>query len=234
MPDSETSSWNTLGIPENTSGLNFLSLNEKNNPWTPPIISKLISLSETSNTESKTPKREDIEDLLDKSLSNLNGRTSNIRFRPNTEDNPFCQPTNRQVPVLSTFSTWESTDNVYYYNIFKNKGLARRKVTFRQTIITFPSNLLSRKQLRYQTRYQTRNNNSSEESPDNDDDDDDDDDDNNSNQENNLSNRQPNRPPNQPSSPSPNQNMNDRNRGGNNFPDGKQNNIITQALIALA
>jgi len=33
IPDSETSPWNTLGIPENTSGLNFLSLNEKeNNP----------------------------------------------------------------------------------------------------------------------------------------------------------------------------------------------------------
>ena len=29
IPDSEISFWNTLGIPENTSGLNFLSLNEE-------------------------------------------------------------------------------------------------------------------------------------------------------------------------------------------------------------
>ncbi len=43
-PDSETSSWNTLGIPKNTLGLNFLSLNEEeNNPWTFSIIGKLIS-----------------------------------------------------------------------------------------------------------------------------------------------------------------------------------------------
>ena len=31
-PDSKTFPWNTLEISENTSGLNFLSLNEENNP----------------------------------------------------------------------------------------------------------------------------------------------------------------------------------------------------------
>ena len=44
-------------------------------------------------------------------------------------------------------------DDVYYYNILKNKGPAKRKITFGQTITTPPSNLLSGKLLRYQTRY---------------------------------------------------------------------------------
>ncbi len=73
-------------------------------------------------------------------------------------------------------------DDVYYYNIFKNKGLAKRKVTFRQSITIPPSNLLSRRPLRYQTRYQTRSNNSPEESLDNDDDDDNDSDQGNNSQ----------------------------------------------------
>ena len=164
-------------------------MNEKKNLWTSPITGKLISPSETPNTESKTPKGENIEDLLDKLLSNLYGGISTIRFKPNTEDNLFCQPTNNQVLILPTFPTWKLTDDIYYYNILKNKGLAKRKVTFGQTITTPPSNLLSRKQPRYQTRYQTRSNNSPEKSPN--DDDDDDDDDNNT--------PPPNRQPNQPS-----------------------------------
>jgi len=73
----------------------------------------------------------------------------------------------------------------------KNKGPAKRKVTFGQNITTPPSDLLSGKQPRYQTRYQTRNNNSPEKSSD---DDDDDDDDNNTP----PPNRQPNQPPPRP------------------------------------
>src|SRR6266540_2189118 len=42
IPDSRTSPWNTLGIPKNNPGLNFLSLNKENNPWIPPITGKLI------------------------------------------------------------------------------------------------------------------------------------------------------------------------------------------------
>ena len=156
--------------------------------------------------------------------------TSNFRFGSDFRDNLFDQPNRNQVPILSTFPTWESTDDVYYYNILKNKGPAKRKVTFEQTITIPPSNLLSGKQLRYQTRYQTRSNNSPEESPDNDDDDDDDDDDNKP-----LPNHQPNQSPPPPPLPLSNQNMNDRNGGGNNpLPDRGQNNIMAQALAALA
>jgi len=113
-------------------------------------------------------------------LRNLYKGTSNLRFGPDIKDNPFQQLSGSRVPILPTFPTWESTDDVYYYNLFKNKGPAKRKVTFGQTITTLPSNLLSGKPPRYQTRYQTRSNNSSEKLPDdNDDDDDDDNDDNN-------------------------------------------------------
>ncbi len=134
-----------------------------------------------------------------------------MRFGPDREENPFSKPLSERIPILPTFPTWKLTDNIYYYNLFRNKGPAKRKVTFGQTITTSPSNLLSGKQPRYQTRYQTRSNNSPEESPDDDDDDNDNDDDNN--------NPPPNRQPNQPPPPSPpiplNQNM-DR---GNNPPD---------------
>ncbi len=153
--------------------------------------------------------------------------TTNLRFGSDRQKNLF-QSISR-VPILPTFLTWESTDDLYYYNILKKKEeLTRRKVTFGQTITTPPSNLLSRKNPRYQTRYQQRRDNSPEESPD----DDDDDDDNN----NPPPNRQPNQPPPRPlPPPSPlNQNMNDGNGGGNNPPDGGQNNIMTQTLTALA
>ncbi len=62
-------------------------MNEENNPWTPPITGKLISPFRTPNTE--TPKGEDIEDLLNKSLSKPYGGTSNLRFGPDSKDNPF-------------------------------------------------------------------------------------------------------------------------------------------------
>ncbi len=174
IPDSGTSPWNTLGIPENTSGLNFLSLNEEeSNSWTSPVTGRLISPSGTPNTKLKTPSRgEDIEDLLDKLLKNPYKGDSNLRFRPDIESNPFHKPISEQIPILSTFPTWKSTDDVYYYNILKNKGPAKRKVTFGQTITTSLSNLLSEKQPRYQTRYQMRNNNLPEKLLDDDNDDD--------------------------------------------------------------
>src|SRR6266540_2619261 len=63
-PDSGTSPWNTFNIPETTSGINALGLNEEENLWKPPDTGKLISPPGTPNTESQTPKSEDIEDLL--------------------------------------------------------------------------------------------------------------------------------------------------------------------------
>jgi len=86
-------------------------------------------------------------------LRNLYEGTSNLRFGIDIEENPFSQQEGGHVPVLPTFPTWELADNVYYYNILKNKGLVERKVTFGQTITTSPSNLLSEKLLRYQTKY---------------------------------------------------------------------------------
>ncbi len=170
--------------------------------------------------ESLTTQKTPLEDTMDRLLRNLYEGISNLRFRLDIEDNLFQQSSKGHKPVLPTFSTWKSMDYAYYYNILKNKGPAKRKVTFGQTITSQPSNTLSEKPSRYQTRYQTRTNNSPEESPDDDNDDDDD-----SDQGNNPLNRQPNQPPNQPPSPLPNQNMNDRN-GGNNPPDGGQNNIM--------
>src|SRR6266498_2600816 len=193
IPDSGTSPWNTFNIPETTPGINAIGLNEEENPWKPPDIGKLISPPGTPNTESQTPRGEDLKELLrrepppKKPLKDLQEGTSNLRFGPNREEDPF-RPLSERIPILPTFPTWESTDDTYYYNLLRNKELAKRKVTFRQTITTLPSNLLSEKQPRYQTRYQTRNNNSPEESPD--DDDDDDDDDNNP-----PPNRQSNQPP---------------------------------------
>src|SRR6266542_202405 len=178
-PDSGTSPWNTFNIPETTPEINAIGLNEEENPWKPPDTGKLISPPGTPNTESQTPKSEDIEDLLkngppsEKSLTDLFEETSNLRFGSNREEDPF-RPIGERIPVLPTFSTWESTDDTYYHNLLRNKQPAKRKVTFGQTITTPPSNLLSGNQSRYRTRYQTRNNNSPEESPDDDDDDDDD------------------------------------------------------------
>ncbi len=223
MLDSGTSSWNTFNISENTSGINVIGLNEEENPWKPSDTGKLINPLETPNTESQTPKEKDLENLLRKEssserpLRNLYEGTSNLRFGPDKKENPFSRPLSEQILVLPTFPTWESTDDTYYYNLLNRKEPAKRKVTFGQTITTPPSNLLSGKQPRYQTRYQTRSNNSPEESPD---DNDDNDDDNNIPPPNHQSNRLPNQPP-LPSPPI--QNMD---RGGNNPPDGSQNNIM--------
>ncbi len=147
-------------------------------------------------------------------MKDLYEGTSNLRFGPDREENPFSKPFSKRISILPTFPTWKSTDDTYYYNLLNRKEPAKRKVTFGQTITTPLSNLLSGKQLRYRTRYQTRSNNSPKESPDDDDDNDDDD-----------NNQPPNQPP-PPPPPPPNQNINDRNGGGNNPPDGGQNNIM--------
>src|SRR6266542_3698725 len=179
-PDSGTSPWNTFNIPETTPEINAIGLNEEENPWKPPDTGKLISPPGTPNTESQTPKGDELEDLLknypspDTPLKDPFERTSNIRFGPDP-----LRPLSERIPITLTFPTWESTDDTYYYNLLRNKGPGKRKVTFGQTITTPPSNLLSGGQTRYQTRYQTRNNNSPEESPTDDDDDDDDDNNNN-------------------------------------------------------
>src|SRR6266496_1937095 len=62
-PDSGTSPWNTFNISETTPGINAIGLNEEN-PWKLPDTGKLISPPETPNTESQTPKGEELEDLL--------------------------------------------------------------------------------------------------------------------------------------------------------------------------
>ena len=109
----------------------------------------------TPNTESQTPKGKDLEDLLDKEphknkpLRNLYEGTSTLRFRSDRKENLFSKSLSERILILPTFPTWESTDNIYYYNLLKNKGSAKRKVTFEQTITTPPSNLLSEKQPRY-------------------------------------------------------------------------------------
>jgi len=127
-----------------------------------------------------------LKNTIDRPLKNLYKGISNLRFRLNIKENPFQLLSGGHNPILPTFPIWESTDDIYYYNILKNKDKepTKRKVTFGQTLISQPSNTLSGKLPRYQTRYQTRINNSPEESPDDNDNDNDDDDDNN--QGNNL------------------------------------------------
>ena len=49
-PDSRISFWNTLRIFENTSGVNFIGLNEGSNPWKLLLSEKLISLLGTSDS----------------------------------------------------------------------------------------------------------------------------------------------------------------------------------------
>src|SRR6266542_487644 len=159
--DSGTSPWNTFNISKTTPEINAIGLNEEENPWKPPDIGKLISPPGTPNTESQTPKGEELEDLLKNHLPPKEPlrdpfiRTSNIRFGPNRKEDSVIKPLSEQILVLPTFPTWESTEDTYYYNLLRNKEPAKRKVTFRQTITTPASNLLSGNQSRYRTRYQT-------------------------------------------------------------------------------
>ena len=149
----------------------------------PSKIGKLISPSGIPNIGTLTTKNIPLEDNTDRPLRKLYEGTFNfnVNFGLNTKNNLFYQSSGSCQLILPTFSTWKSTDDIYYYNILKDKGPMKRKVTFGQTVTTSSSNLLSRKLPKYQTRYQTRSNNSPEESLDDDNDDDDD----NSNQGNN-------------------------------------------------
>src|SRR6266498_5499685 len=118
-PDSGTSLWNTFNIPETTSGINTIGLNEEEeNPWKLPDTGKLISPPGTPNTESQTPKGDALEDLLksyppsDNPLKDPFVGTSNLRFGSDP-----LRPLSERIPVLLTFLTWESTDDTYYYNL---------------------------------------------------------------------------------------------------------------------
>ncbi len=69
-------------------------------------------------------------DITNRSLRNLYERISNFGLKENTEDNLFQQSSKNWALILPTFPTQKLTDNIYYYNILKDKGLVRRKVTF--------------------------------------------------------------------------------------------------------
>src|SRR6266540_1952158 len=130
-PDSGTSPWNTFNIPETTPGINAIGLNEEENPWKPPDTGKLISPPGTPNTESQTPRGDEVEDLLknypppERPLKDLYEKTSNLRFGPNREEDPFSRPFSERISILLTFPTWKSTDDTYYYNLLRNKGPAK-------------------------------------------------------------------------------------------------------------
>ena len=101
---------------------------------------------------------------------------------------------------MPTFLTWSFTDDTFYYNFIKNrdKGLAKRKVTFGQTFTTQSPSILSEQGQsgsRYWTRYNTRSNNLPKKLLDNNNNDND----NDSDQENNPppNHQPPNQPPNQ-------------------------------------
>src|SRR6266540_3960774 len=149
--ESGTSPWNTFNIPETTPGINAIGLNEEENPWKPPDTGKLISPPRTPNTESQTPRGDELEDLLknhppsEVPLKDPFAGTSNLRFGPDREEESVIKLLSGRIPIIPTFPTWESTDDTYYYNLLRNKGPAKRKVTFGQTITTPPSNLLSGK-----------------------------------------------------------------------------------------
>jgi len=86
------------------SGLNFLSLNkEESNPWIPPVIGRLISLSGTSDTKSLTTRKMPLENTMDRPWRNLYEDISNLRFRINIEDNPFQLLSGGHNPILPTF-----------------------------------------------------------------------------------------------------------------------------------
>src|SRR6266540_3699010 len=110
-PDSGTSPWNTFNIPETTPGINVIGLNEEENPWKPPDIGKLISPPRTPNTESQTPRGEELENLLrkeplsEKPLRNLYEETSNLRFELDREESLFIKTLSERIPILPTFPT---------------------------------------------------------------------------------------------------------------------------------
>src|SRR6266498_1733060 len=105
-PDSGTSPWNTFNIPETTPGINAIGLNEEENPWKPPDTDKLISLPGTPNTESQTPRGEELEDLLkdhpppEVPLKDPFAGISNLRFGPDRK-----KPLSERIPIYPTFPT---------------------------------------------------------------------------------------------------------------------------------
>ncbi len=151
IPDSETSSWNILGISENTSGVNFIGLNEKSNPWE-PSKEKLISPSEMPESTSNiiimkiTMKTSESSETTNRPLKNIYKGTSTFRFRLNIEDNPFViLNMQKEVTYPSSFPTWTTIDDTFYYNFIKNKdkGSAKRKITFDQTFTTQSPSILN-------------------------------------------------------------------------------------------
>ena len=130
-------------------------------PRTPnsDIIIASNMIKETSETSETT--------TLDRSYYDIYESTTIIRFEPDSKNNPFKEPSKNKL-IVPTFLTRSSTDDTFYYNLIKNKdkGLAKRKVTFRQILTTQSSSILSGQEksgLRYRTRYNTRSNNLPEE-----------------------------------------------------------------------
>ena len=131
-----------MEIPEDTLRINFIELNKKeNNPWE-LLKEKFISPSKTPDIDSIIVTSKTIKDTPDKLLRNIYKGTFTLRFRQNIEDNPFRSSV--KDPVLPTFPTWTSIDDTFYYNFLnKDKGLAKRKVTFGQTLTTKSPSILS-------------------------------------------------------------------------------------------
>ncbi len=64
---------------------------------------------------------------------------TNLRFVQSNLNNLFKELSNSFKPIttfLSLFPTWTFMDNPFYFNLTKNKnkGLAKRKITFGQTL----------------------------------------------------------------------------------------------------
>jgi len=68
-----------------------LNEKEEKNPWTPPVTGRLISPPGTPDTRILLNKNEAPrgENFLIKSSGKPYGGTSNLRFRPDPEENPF-------------------------------------------------------------------------------------------------------------------------------------------------
>src|SRR6266498_3754660 len=108
-PDNRTSLWNTFNIPETTSGINTIGLNEEENSWKSLDTGKLINPPGTPDTRTlititpirKIPQGISLEELLDQPLKNPSKGGSNLRFGPDRTDNQFNPITN--YPPLLTF-----------------------------------------------------------------------------------------------------------------------------------